>query len=173
VFGILDFGQACIAVDPGIRNVGVAVLTGAGEVWKTWVIRPSMDVGETRRLKFVSDSLYRLFAIASQLGKPMVAVEDGMYGVPKSWPKGRTVAQIRVAAMMAEVRGVAMAEGWRRGWDVRRVSVMSWKAKLSKEERTMRKGAAYRDYWSAKLGYQFHSPDEVDACLLAYVAAGA
>jgi Holliday junction resolvasome RuvABC endonuclease subunit len=111
-----------------------------------------------RRLAYIHGGLSRAFdEIVRLVGSEIVlCVEEGMF-------RGRP----KVCAMLGEVRGIVMAEAWRRGWKIRKIYPVSWKTILSTAERKMKKDAAYRAYWNKKLELKCRTADEVDATLIA------
>lgn len=166
--GLFEFaGPAVLGIDVGSRIVGVCFMQGDGKVVNTWSIRVKGD--PLRRLCDIYQAIRSLFAAVDRMlgaGTLHVYVEESMLG-GQNFSSGRRGNVAKVAALHGEVRGVVMSLAWAHGWPVHRMYVQSWKAMLEKEERKVKKNAAYVAYWNAKLGLGARSPDEIDAYFIA------
>ena len=110
------------------------------------------------RMRFIRGGVSRVFDLINRAlpGRAVdVMIEEGVF---RTRPK--------VCSMLGEVRGIVMAEAWRRGWTVRKVYPVSWKTILTKAERAMQKDAAYVQYFNRKLGIDARTADEIDATLI-------
>ncbi len=177
VGGMLDFGTSVvIGVDPGTKSTGVCLMRGDGTPRKSWSIR-APDASILERLKFISFQIGHLFDLivpAVSGREVIVVIEDGMFGGRKKPkivinPSGEEESKdfsAKISGIAGEVRGLVMAEAWRRGWSVRKVYPVSWKSGMTKPERAMKKDAQYTAYWSRRLAREFRTPDEVDATLI-------
>jgi hypothetical protein len=168
--GIFDFGPVALGIDSASRMVGVCMMTGDGYVVRTWGFKAAGELGE--RVHAIHHWIRRLFdhiaespEIQSWVGgkRIVVYIEEGIFGGGKE----PMAAMPKNAAMAGEVRGVIFANAWCHGWEVKKMYIQSWKAMLSKEERKMKKDKAYVAYWAGNTGVDFHSPDEVDAYMIA------
>ena len=159
---LLDLGTHIIGVDPGSRSLGVALVDGAGRPLRSWSVRPSGRTPMLDRQRYVAGALRTIFGnLAHEYPGAAVIVEDGI-------PRYRDVPAVpSVIGTLGEMRGIIMAEAWRAGLRVRKMSPLTWKCRLSKAERAMKKGADYVAYWRGVLGHDFRSPDAVDAALMA------
>lgn len=159
---MLDFGQTWIGIDPGTRSLGIVILYG-GVLWTESVVAKGSDL--IGRLRTIASGVRSIFDKVYQSDPEIqitVVVEDGVY---RAMPK--------VCAMLGEVRGVVLAECFRRGWPVRRVAPIAWKKRLLTDaERKMKKDKAYIAYWNRRLELDCRTADEVDAAHLARYGAG-
>jgi Holliday junction resolvasome RuvABC endonuclease subunit len=134
--------------------IGIAIVNNAGGIERTWALKAS-DKDVLRRLFFLRHGIADVMdTIAKEYAGHdiQVVIEDGIYHAVPS-----------VIAILGEVRGMIYAEAWRVGLDVRVMSPMTWKTRLTKEERRMVKNGAYVRYWNDRLGTDLKTPDEVDA----------
>ena len=166
--GTLGLGPCVIGVDPGTNVLGVCLMDPRGEVLETACVR-SGNGGLLDREGDLHGKLHGVFVKLQKKYKfdqtPIVAIEEGIFSGRHVHPK--------VVAMLAEIRGIVMAEAWTMGFVVMKVSVASWKAGMSAVERAMRKDRAYAKYWGARYRADFKTPDEADAThIAAYVVAG-
>jgi hypothetical protein len=157
---LLNLGHAVVAVDPGSLSTGVALVDGAGHLVQTWSLRaPAGSL--LHRQAWLSSALRRLFATINRSNrsgaKLDLVVEDGIFHA-----KGIPVIPIQIGTA-GEMRGLIMAEAWRAGWAVRKMPPLTWKSRLSKDERRMKKDSTYVAYWKRQLSADFESSDEVDA----------
>lgn len=155
----LNIGPWIVAVDPGTLSLGVCVSKPDGEVQKTYSVRPLAGPIDTR-LRFIRGGVSQVFDEAvrsAPVGSGIeLTIEDGVYR-----------ARPKVCSMLGEVRGVVMAEAFRRGWPVRRMVPLAWKNMLTKSERLMKKDKAYVVYWNSVLSLGCRTPDEIDAVHIA------
>ena len=163
---MIDFGTstAIVGVDPGSRSTGVCLMRGDGLPRKSWSIR-AKDGAPADRMRFIHGGVSRVFDLIARAlpDRPVdVVIEEGVF---KARPK--------VCSMLGEVRGIVMAETWRRGWTVRKVYPVSWKSGMSKAERKMKKDGDYIRYWNSRLSWDAKSADEIDAVLIGAHAARA
>ena len=160
-----------IAVDPGTRSTGVALLV-SGYAIRTWRASGEGIDAQTRsaiigrRLVGVFDQINAIRQdIGRMNGGPAweihVLIEEGIYR-----------CRGRVIAMVGEIRGVIMAEAWRHGWPVRKISVQWWKALMPEEDREIPKSKvkAYVEHFNRSRGWSCTCTDEVDAALIVEAA---
>lgn len=161
---VLNFGDITVGIDPGSRSLGACILAGDGSILRTWTFRTERDGLE--RLAEIHGFLLSLFSyVLRKYGRNvLVAIEDGYL---RDRPNGTVVS-----ALHGEIRGICMSVAWQMDFRVRKVVPRAWKNKLTDAEREMKKNNAYVEYWRTKTGYaKFKSPDEVDAAMVAGVAA--
>ncbi len=154
-----------IAVDPGTRSTGVAA--PLSRTIRTWQAKGE-GIDSVLRSEIVGRNLveifYRIEGIHDRECKDdriQVLIEEGIYR-----------CRGRVIAMVGEIRGVIMAEAWRRGWETRKVSVQWWKALMPAEDRKIPKGKvkAYVEHFNESRGWSCACTDEVDAALIVEAA---
>ena len=153
----LNIGPWIVAVDPGTLSLGVCLSNPSGEIVRTWAVRSPHGAVLDSRLRFIAGVVGSVFdQVEREVDSVELTIEDGIY---RTRPK--------VCSMLGEVRGLVMAEAFRRGWPVRRMVPLAWKNMLTKEERSMKKDMKYCKYWGDKLSMKFRTPDEVDAVHIA------
>jgi Holliday junction resolvasome RuvABC endonuclease subunit len=149
-----------VGVDPGSISLGVSVIAGGGDILRTVSIRAKGN--PLQRMAVLHGGLRKVFdQVQAAAGDRAVQalIEDGIYR-----------ARPKVCSMIGEVRGLVMAEAWRHGWTVRKVSPMTWKCRLSAAERDMEKDSQYVAYWNRVLRLGCKTPDEVDAVMIGRTA---
>ena len=161
-----------IAVDPGTRSTGVAApLSGTIRTWQA----EGEGISPLLRSEIIGRRLVEIFYKIEGIhdremrenhdradtdlgdGRIQVLIEEGIYR-----------CRGRVIAMVGEIRGVIMAEAWRRGWETRKISVQWWKAFIPEEDREIPKGRvkAYVEHFNRSRGWSCTCTDEVDAALI-------
>jgi Holliday junction resolvasome RuvABC endonuclease subunit len=145
-----------VAVDPGTVSLGVALWDG--ETRYSWTIHCRNNHPYQLRLRIIRKELSERFTAFYLMYEGTIAVtlEEGIF-----------FKRPKVCSMLGEVRGIVMAEAWRRGWNVTKIAPVTWKRSLTAEERKMKKDSRYVAYWNKRLHAEAKSPDEVDAVLIA------
>jgi Holliday junction resolvasome RuvABC endonuclease subunit len=161
--GHFPFGSYALGVDPGSSVVGVCFLGPDGNAIGMWSLEAKGE--PERRLEKLHTLIMYLFESVEvflkkeQNQEVQVFVEEGLiFDRPNA---------SKVSKMQGEVRGIVCGDAWRRGWNVTRVHVQSWKAMLTKEQKAMPKDKAYVKYWNGRLGTKAKKPDEIDAYFIA------
>jgi len=154
-----------IAVDPGTRSTGVAApLSGTIRTWQA----KGEGIDPLLRSEIIGRRLveifYKIEGIHDRENKDdpiQVLIEEGIYH-----------CRGKVIAMVGEIRGVIMADAWRRGWETRKISVQWWKAFIPEEDREIPKGKvkAYVEHFNRSRGWTCICTDEVDAALIVEAA---
>ncbi len=157
-----------IAVDPGTRCTGVATMMSGEKELRIWRAE-SDNIDPVNRIETIQRKLLKVFTeIAMDMRTIYGELSDGVHVLVE---EGIYRSRMKHIATLGELRGIIMAEAWRRGWSVRKVSVQWWKfLVLTKEERKMKKNKAYVEYWNSKRRMTCTTADEVDAALIYWAA---
>lgn len=161
---------AFVGVDPGTKSLGVAVVSGVdGALIRSWpCVPPSARKTARQRMPVLWQELRGVLDwIASRQYDDREALDVQWVVVEEAIFPGMGTTSI---ALLAEVRGMVIAETWGHAWQAGVIRPDRWKRFLSANERRMKKDDAYVRYFNRTRKWKCRTPDEVDAVLIAQAA---